>query len=90
MEQLHLKYKVIHRNVNPNNIYITRKGTLILDSNFFMKKLEKTKFYTLYEINDYVAPEMLNKEGYSFNADLYSLGIVLYECFFGKTPYKFK
>lgn len=57
LEKLHMRYKVVHRGIMPNNIYITRKGTLVLDTHFYMKKLDKAKFYTLYEINDYVAPE---------------------------------
>ena len=34
-----------------------------------------------------MAPEMFNGKGYSYNVDLWSLGIVLYELLEGHVPY---
>jgi len=34
-----------------------------------------------------MAPEILLKNSYSSTADLWSIGIILYECLFGKPPY---
>jgi len=34
-----------------------------------------------------MAPEIMKNTGYSFNVDLWSLGIVLYELMCGKVPF---
>jgi len=35
----------------------------------------------------YMAPEMLLKHKYDARADLWSVGVIMYECLFGKAPY---
>ena len=35
----------------------------------------------------FIAPEVLRKEPYSFSADVWSLGIMLYEMLFACVPY---
>lgn len=35
----------------------------------------------------YMAPEMLLKHEYDARADLWSVGVIMYECLFGKAPY---
>ncbi|CDW90232.1 protein serine threonine kinase [Stylonychia lemnae] len=37
---------------------------------------------------DYVSPEIINNEEPSFASDLWSLGIIIYQLFTGKTPFK--
>lgn len=38
----------------------------------------------------YMAPEILLKHSYSPLADLWSIGVILYECIFGRAPYSSK
>jgi len=35
----------------------------------------------------YMAPEIVRKHQYDAKADLWSVGVILYECLFGKAPY---
>ena len=35
----------------------------------------------------YMAPEILRGEAYSVNADIWSMGVILYEMLTGKCPY---
>lgn len=36
----------------------------------------------------YVAPEVINNQEASYFADLWSLGVIIYQIFTGKTPFK--
>lgn len=38
----------------------------------------------------YMAPEILLKHSYNPSADLWSIGVILYECIFGRAPYSSK
>lgn len=38
----------------------------------------------------YMAPEILLKHSYSPSADLWSIGVILYECIYGSAPYSSK
>lgn len=38
----------------------------------------------------YMAPEILLKHCYNPSADLWSIGVIFYECLFGKAPYSSK
>ena len=37
---------------------------------------------------EYIAPEVILQSGYSFSADIWSVGILMYEMRFGMTPFK--
>ena len=37
---------------------------------------------------EYVAPEIINNQEATFASDLWSLGIIIYQVFTGKTPFK--
>ena len=53
------------------------------------KKLTKKPFktFTIIGTPHYMAPEILVSRGYSFNVDLWSLGILLYELMCGYCPF---
>lgn len=75
---------IVHKNLCPENIYVT-KDNLVKITNF------DTPLYAMPQISpeylmNYKAPEQL--EGYSLDAraDIYSLGIILYEMIYQKYP----
>ena len=88
---------IIHRDIKPNNIYIK-----ILKSEDF-HDVEKNCIIKLGEFgasikkeeNDsiqigtilYLAPEILENNKYDEKCDMWSLGITLYELYFGISPY---
>jgi len=80
--------EVLHRDIKPDNLVIDEAGYIKL-TDFGVSRVKVTK-----NENDtsgtpaYMAPEILFKSGHSFQCDIYSLGVTLYECIFKKWPYR--
>ncbi len=47
----------------------------------------QNKIFIHFKLIDYLAPEMLNKEGHSYSIDWYLLGVLMYELLVGFPPY---
>lgn len=81
---------VVHRDIKPQNVMITPKGTAkLLDFGIAKAANDKqltmtgTALGSLY----YMSPEQIRGEHVDARADLYSLGITLYELVTGKRPF---
>ena len=46
-----------------------------------------SNFQTTCGTPEYVSPEMLDQSGHDIGADYWALGILIYECLAGKTPF---
>ncbi|GAB4323026.1 MAG: hypothetical protein Kow0074_14930 [Candidatus Zixiibacteriota bacterium] len=84
---------VIHRDLRPENIIIARDRRVKL-TNFDCARVSISKADTIagqvsaFWDERYVAPEaLLDPRHASAMSDLYSLGVVLYECLVGELPY---
>lgn len=81
---------VVHRDIKPKNILITRAGVVKLTDFGVARDLDApdlTTTGTLIGTPFYMSPEQAGGEKVGFQSDLYSLGIVLYEMVTGKKPY---
>ncbi|MEW5939257.1 MAG: SUMF1/EgtB/PvdO family nonheme iron enzyme, partial [Chloroflexota bacterium] len=85
---------MIHRDVKPSNILITRRGQPML-TDFGIAKildLEDTQDLTgtsaAIGTPEYMAPEQAHAKTVDHRADIYSLGIVLYEMATGRKPFE--
>ena len=87
LNYLHNK-RIIHRDLKPENILVNTNGYLKVIDFGVSKKLE-TKDYTntIIGTSNYMSPEVIMGKSYNFNADYWSLGIILYEIYYGKLPF---
>ena len=81
------KNEIIHRDIKPSNIYFNIVSNTIKLGGFGCSTYKKdNKFETVGSIF-YTAPEIIKKLEYDEKCDLWSLGVTLYEIYFGVSPY---
>jgi serine/threonine protein kinase len=87
---------VIHRDIKPANILMTPEGRLLLTDFGLVKIIDEGKAPQMRLTGagapvgtpDYMAPEQVIGEEIDARADLYSLGVVLYQMVTGTTPFQ--
>ena len=72
------KHDIVHRDIKPQNIFISPNGEYKLGDFGIAKTMEKTMGGTKIGTYKYMAPEVYNNQPYGSAADIYSLGLVLY------------
>ena len=79
----------MHRDLKPDNIFF-HNGNLKLGDFGFCKTLgkENDMASTMLGSPIYMAPELLKGEIYTSKADIWSLGVVLFEMLFGFCPFE--
>lgn len=85
LEYLH-HCSVIHRDVKPENIFISREGYIKL-GDYGFSKLIKSRTWTLCGTPEYIAPEIILSKGYSFAVDWWAMGVLIFEMICGYTPF---
>ncbi|XP_017765550.1 PREDICTED: serine/threonine-protein kinase ULK3 isoform X2 [Eufriesea mexicana] len=89
-----LKYlrnnNVFHMDLKPQNLLLTRRPQLTLkvgDFGFAQYLSNSEQKFAIRGSPLYMAPEILLKRKYDARVDLWSVGVIMYECLFGKAPY---
>ena len=80
---------VVHRDVKPDNIFVTEEGSLKL-GDFGVARIDttsKTHAGTLLGTPSYMAPEQIRGEAADARADLYAAGVILYQFLVGERPF---
>jgi len=72
------KHGIIHRDIKPQNIFVSSNGDFKLGDFGVAKTVEKTMGGTKIGTYKYMAPEVYKGKPYGSAADIYSLGLVLY------------
>lgn len=72
------RHDVIHRDIKPQNIFVSDSGEFKLGDFGIAKTVEKTMGGTKIGTYKYMAPEVYNNQPYGIAADIYSLGLMLY------------
>ena len=90
---------VIHRDLKPDNIMLSqtawgREDVKVLDFGVAKIMAERpdaerglTQTGVVFGTARYMAPEQVRRRAVDHRADLYSLGVILYECLTGKVPF---
>lgn len=86
---------ILHRDIKPGNILINPSGEILLTDFGIAKPLRSTeddgtdltKADIMMGTVKYLSPEQVQGRDLDERADIYSLGIVLYECLAGEVPF---
>src|SRR5579859_2243203 len=90
------EHGVIHRDIKPANMMMTPEKRLLL-TDFGLVKIIAGAYANQVRLTgegapvgtpDYMAPEQVLGEGVGSRADLYSLGVILYQMLTGTTPFQ--
>lgn len=81
--------KILHRDLKPQNILISKDKTLIITDFGFARYFETdVMLQTICGSPLYMAPEILLKKKYNTMSDLWSVGVIMYEMIYGKVPFE--
>ena len=81
------KLGIVHRNIKPENIIMTKNGYPKLIDFSCSKIIETNKTRTIVGTPFYISPEVLRGAGYSYSCDYWGLGVLLFFMFFGEYPF---
>lgn len=84
--ELH-NFGIIHGDIKPSDIIVKKdKSIKLVDTgilSFFEQRHPEVR-----KTFSYAAPEILNRKNYDWRADLYSLGVIMYETLYSKLPWE--
>jgi tetratricopeptide (TPR) repeat protein len=92
LECLHA-HQFVHRDLKPSNVMVTREGrVVILDFGIIAEHDETERGVTrdgqVLGTPAYMAPEQASGDRADSSADLYAVGVILYECLTGEVPFE--
>jgi serine/threonine protein kinase len=85
------KKGLMHRDVKSPNIFITKSGRPVLTDfgiAFAADGTKLTQAGSIVGTPEYMSPEQANGKEFTPRSDLWSLGIVMYECLCGRVPFQ--
>ncbi|MCQ2816907.1 MAG: protein kinase [archaeon] len=82
------KPPIIHRDLKPENLLLNENGRIFLaDFGWSNFKNDGDIRKTFCGTPEYIAPEMLRKEGHDHRIDIWSVGVLMFELLAGYSPF---
>ena len=81
---------IVYRQLFPDTIMLTEDGKVKLghfNRAKFLGDDAHEKAYTILGTPAYIAPEMLNRNGYDYSVDVWALGVLTFELYYGESPF---
>ena len=92
LEVLHRELKILHRDVKPANLLFNMHGHLKLAdfgvSAQVVRTLDQKSTYV--GTQKYMAPERIQGPKHDSKSDIWALGVIVFECFYGRHPVSFE
>ncbi|GMS95778.1 hypothetical protein PENTCL1PPCAC_17953, partial [Pristionchus entomophagus] len=91
VEYIHAK-KIIHRDLKLGNLFINNDMALKIGDFGLATTVDHDgeRKKTLCGTPNYIAPEVLEKQGHSYEVDIWAIGCILYTLIVGKPPFETK
>ncbi|KAF8737614.1 hypothetical protein AX14_012608 [Amanita brunnescens Koide BX004] len=88
VQYLH-EQRIVHRDIKPDNVLLDSEGHAHLtDFNVAIHYSDKRMHTSVAGSMAYMAPQVIGRQGYSWQIDWWSLGITAYELLFNKRPFE--
>lgn len=83
------KQGVLYRDLKPENLLVDKEGHLrVIDLGLAKQNMKPNDLTSTFcGTPEYMAPEIIKKEGYCFSSDWYALGCLIYEMLTGFPPH---
>lgn len=84
--KIHSK-NIVYRDLKPENILISKNGYIKIIDFDYAKEITDNKTYTFVGTPEYISPEIIRLTGHNIMSDYWSLGVLIYECLTGVSPF---
>ncbi|GIG65623.1 serine/threonine-protein kinase [Phytomonospora endophytica] len=79
---------IVHGDVKPGNVLVPFAGGSVRLADFGVAHRSTAEYGPTHGTPEYVAPEIIDGAGSSGKADVYGIGLILYEMLSGRSPYR--
>lgn len=82
------EHQLVHRDIKPENFLIDSNGIVRLCDFGWCRDLKEGNRNTFCGTYEYMAPEIVKEQPYSYGIDTWALGVLLYELIHGYSPFR--